>query len=111
MDWPDNSTEYVMNRDAESWITEVYTDYRNRGLDADIALEQTALDFGITPRRVRSFKSGWHGTVAQEEWRELKRRFMAHLDQEAAYAMKRHADRTERLKKMRQEHDQTRNIR
>lgn len=96
--WQQKPNEYETTREAEEMVREVYTDYRNRGWDAPVALEQTAMDFGFTRRRVRSFLEGYVSTVAHEQWREIKRRFLAHLDDEIEFAMKRAADRLARLK-------------
>lgn len=111
MSWGTKPNDHEMTRDAESWVSETYTDYRNRGHNAPVALEQTALSFGVTRRRARSFLEGYASSIIADEWRELKRRFMAHLDAEAAYAMKRSADRLARLDKMRRDRDETREMR
>jgi hypothetical protein len=100
MSWNEIPTENAMMRDAESWADEVYTDYRNRGWDRPVALEQTALDLGLTPRKVRSLLDGYASRIAAELWQDLRQRFLKHLENEAAYAAKRAATRTARLKEL-----------
>jgi hypothetical protein len=111
MSWDEISTETEMTRQAESWADEVYTDYRNRGLGRPVALEQTALDLGITPRRVRSLLEGYASRVAIELWQDMRRRFLLHLEKEAEYAMKRAATRTAQLKGMGQASAELRRMR
>ena len=101
MAWNENPTESAtMMRQAEAWVDEVYTDYRNRGWVRPVALEQTALDLGITPRRVRSFLDGYAGQIAAELWQDMRQRFRRHLEKEAEFAMKRAAIRAAQLRDM-----------
>jgi shikimate kinase len=108
MTWGNNPTEFEMTRQAESMVEEVYRDYRNRGFRAEHALEQTALNFDITQRRARSFLEGDGIALITEQWMELRRRFLMHLDDEAKYATRRAAERTARRLRMEQEHTQLR---
>jgi hypothetical protein len=111
MAWSEKPTSTVMMRQAELWVDETYTDYRNRGLGARIAREQTALDLGITPRRVQSFLEGYAAAICQDRWQDMRRRFLLHLENEAAYAIKRAAQRTERRRDMEQERGHLRGMR
>lgn len=70
-------------REAEGWVYQVVINHRNRGLKTPHAIEQAALDLGISPRKVRSFFHGEASLIAHEEWESLKSRFLAHLEAEA----------------------------
>jgi hypothetical protein len=112
MAWHEISTESAtMTRQAEAWVDEVYTDYRNRGWERPVALEQTALDLGITPRRVRSLLQGDATRIAAELWQDMRRRFLQHLENEAEYAMKRAATRAAQLKGIEQASAELRSMR
>lgn len=77
-------TAYETMREAESWIYDVVTNHRNRGFITRDAINQAALDLGLSPRRVRAFFHGEASGIALEEWHALKARFLAHLEAEAA---------------------------
>lgn len=111
LSWGTNPNDFETTREAASMVDEVYRDYRNRGLRADHALEQTALNFQISKRRVRSFLEGEFPALIIDEWIELRRRFLAHLDNEAEFAMKRANERLTRRRAMEQERTELRRMR
>lgn len=111
LDWHDKPNDYVMIRDCESWVDEVYTDYRNRGLERPTALQQTALDLNISVRKARSFLEGYGGPILIERYQEMRRLYLTHLDAEAEFAMKRAADRLKRKREMDQERRDLREMR
>lgn len=107
MSWVRKPTGFEMIRRAAALVDEVYRDYRNRGLRAEHAREQTAMRFQISPRRVRSFLEGDVGSVLEEHWQDLRHKFLAHLDDEAEHALRRAAQRTATRKRLQQERDKT----
>lgn len=94
MSWVRKPTGFEMIRRAAAMVDEVYRDYRNRGLRAEHAREQTAIRFEISQRRVRSFLDGDVGNLLEEHWQNLCRKFLTHLDDEAEHAMRRASQRT-----------------
>jgi hypothetical protein len=111
MSWESKPNGTGMIRDIRSWVQEVYTDYRNRGLDAPICREQAALNFGVKPRRIRQVLEGDVISITQEAWQDMRRRFLLHLENEAAYAMQRAAQRTAQIKEMERQRAELRELR
>lgn len=81
-------------------VDEVVTDYRNRGHRTPHAIEQAAATLGTSARKARELLYGEAGAIARDVLRDMRARFVAHLDAEAAHAMERAAAKTARREEM-----------
>jgi len=75
-----NSDRY---RTIEEIVADVVTFFRNRGHNRDVALEQTALALGITPRKAKSIFYGEAWTLLDCEITRVRDRFIRHLEWQA----------------------------
>lgn len=99
MDWSNFSTNDPL-RHVMSLLDDAVSSYRNRGHSRQHAVEQAALALGITPRRAKSLLYGEAFTVAVEEYRAIKARFLDHLDAEAEHLAARSAAARARRRQM-----------
>jgi hypothetical protein len=70
-------------RATEEMVFETVTYFRNRGHKRDIAIEQTALALGLSPRKTWSLFYSQPVAVLGEEYNRIRRAFANHLDEQA----------------------------
>lgn len=87
-------------REISLVVDEVVLAFRNRGFGKKQAMEQAALELGITPRRVQSFIYGDAFALATDEYQRIKARFLSHLDAEAERLARRSAELRARRRQM-----------
>lgn len=107
MRWQNYSDQHETIREAETIVSDVVTDIRNRGHRTPHAFEQAALTLGLSRRKVRELFYGEAGAIAREALETMRRLFLAHLDDEAEHAMRRASQRTATRKRLQQERDKT----
>ena len=79
MSWSESSAI----RDAAQLVDDAVTAFRTRGYTRETALHQAALALGISPRRAKGLVYGEVFAMALDEYRQIKARFLRHLDDEA----------------------------
>lgn len=90
-------------RTVEEIVDDTVTFFRNRGHKRDVALEQTALALGLTPRRTRRIFYGEAVALLGVECRQIRQAFVCHLEKRAdEYALKSETVRA-RLRQMQME--------
>lgn len=100
MRWQNYSDQYETIREAESIVDEVVTDYRNRGHRTPYAIKQAAQALGTSAWKAKALFYGEAGAICLDMLREMRLRFEAHLDAEAAHALERAAAKTARREQM-----------
>lgn len=70
-------------RTVEEIVDDTIRFFRNRGHKRDVAIEQTALALGLTPRKTRSVFYGETFALLDCEIRHIRRAFARHLDERA----------------------------
>ena len=72
-------------RQAALWLDEIVSDYRNQGHTRERAIDFAAAFVGLTARRVKAVLYGEPCAFLDVEESALKRRYLAHLDSQAAH--------------------------
>jgi len=78
-----NFSNYDRFRTVEEIVADTVTFFRNRGHKRDIAIEQTALSLGITPRKAKSIFYGEIFTLLDGEITSIRAAFARHLEWQA----------------------------
>lgn len=77
-------------RQASLLVDEVVNHFVNRGNTRERAVVMAARALGLTDRKAKKLLYGEICAVVADEYREMRRRFLEHLDDEARHLAERH---------------------
>lgn len=72
-------------REAMGLFDEAVTDIRNQGYTRENALTRAAARFGLTLGRARKLLYGEASAISDHEREAIRRRYLDHLDEQAAH--------------------------
>ncbi len=87
-------------RSLAELLDEAATAFRNRGHTREHAVTQAALALGVKPNRAKGVLYGRIFSIAADEYRAARARFVEHLDDETAHLAERLAATQARRRQM-----------